>query len=261
MGDAQKIINTAKAEVGYHEGRSNGHWNNWQKYSPAVPGLEWSQNQAWCATFISWCAMKAGLAGLYPRTASCATGVAWFKARNRFSEYPAVGAQVFFGPGGGSHTGLVYAFDGDFVYTVEGNTNGDGSAEGDGVYLKKRQRRSSYVYGYGYPAFAEGVDSAAPAWKDKKPTAAKPSTAIVSLASGVKPGVRHPQVRELQRLLIAAGYGPIRGAVTDYYGANTQAAVNRFHLKNPQYMSRGTTYDPAIGNAGFIGLQKQAGRR
>ncbi|NEA50463.1 peptidoglycan-binding protein [Streptomyces sp. SID10815] len=262
MGDAQKIINIAKAEAGYHEGRANGHWNNDQKYSDQVPGLEWSDFQAWCATFVSWCAMKASLATLYPRTASCLTAVAWFKSRKRFSAFPAVGAQVFYGTNGGSHTGLVYAYDARYIYTIEGNSNTNGSAEGDGVYLQKRERRSSYVFGYGYPAFAEGIDSADPAWKGKapKPAAPKPS-AIVALSSGVKPGAHHKQVKELQQLLIKAGYGPIPGSVTDFYGPETQKAVGRFHTKNPQYRSKGKSFDPAIGPGGFKELQKEAGRK
>ncbi|MEU7039832.1 CHAP domain-containing protein [Streptomyces varsoviensis] len=166
---AVDVIAIAKAEKGYHEGRSNGHWNNHQKYSPAVPGLEWSQDQAWCATFVSWCAMKAGASDIYPRTASCLTAVSWFRQRGRFSEYPAIGAQVFYGPGGGSHTGIVYDFDGTYVYTVEGNTNADGSAEGDGVYLKTRRRRDAYVYGYGYPKFTGGIVSADPRFRDDVP--------------------------------------------------------------------------------------------
>ncbi|MEU0739268.1 peptidoglycan-binding protein [Streptomyces sp. NPDC006134] len=91
--------------------------------------------------------------------------------------------------------------------------------------------------------------------------APKAASSIVALKSGVKPGATHPQVADLQRLLIAAGYGPIEGAVTTYYGKNTQAAVARFHRKNPQYMSKGKTYDPAIGATGFKALQRQVGRR
>ncbi|QXE37115.1 CHAP domain-containing protein [Streptomyces sp. GMY02] len=267
MGEAQKIIGIAKAENGYREGQKSGHWNNNQKYSDQVPGLEWSDFQPWCATFVSWCAMKAGLAGLYPRTASCESGVAWFKQRKRFSAYPAVGAQVFYGSGGGSHTGLVYNYDDTYIYTVEGNTNANGSAEGDGVYLKKRKRRDTYVFGYGYPAFAEGITSADPAWKKQAPKPAKPSapakpaSAIVALASAVKPGARHKQVKELQQLLIKAGYGPIPGSVTDLYGPETQKAVGRFHNKNPKYRSKGKSYDPAIGPSGFKELQKEAGRK
>lgn len=160
------VIRIATAEVGYHEGRSGGHWNNQQRYSPAVPGLEWSQNQAWCATFCSWVAMTAGAAALFPRTASCVAGVAWFKGKHQWSEYPAIGAQVFFGPGGGTHTGLVVDYDATTITTIEGNTNTSGSAEGDGVYRKTRQRRDAYVYGYGYPAYEAGIKSADPNWQN-----------------------------------------------------------------------------------------------
>ena len=148
----ESIANIARAEVGTHEGMSSGHHNNVQKYSPSVPGLEWSQGQPWCATFVAWCAMKAGLAEFYPRTASCDIGYQWFKVRGQLSEYPAIGAQVFFGtPADLVHTGLVIGFDKDFVYTIEGNTNDTGSREGDGVYRKARRRRDAYVVAYGYP--------------------------------------------------------------------------------------------------------------
>ncbi|MEU9057825.1 peptidoglycan-binding protein [Streptomyces sp. NPDC048430] len=78
----------------------------------------------------------------------------------------------------------------------------------------------------------------------------------LSLSSGVKPGAKHAQVKKLQTFLIKAGYGPIKGAVTDFYGAETQAAVARFHKKNPALSSK--SYDPAIGAKGFVELQKEA---
>nr|WP_240351669.1 CHAP domain-containing protein [Streptomyces olivoreticuli] len=162
MSQADQVILVQKAEVGYKEGYSNGHYNNWQKFSPAVPGLEWSQNQAWCQTFQSWAFQQVGLKPLAPVTASCMTAVNWYKNKGRFSYYPAVGAMVFYGPNGGSHVGLVYKYDADYIYTVEGNTNTSGSAEGDGVYLKKRGRRDVYTYGYGYPEYADGLVSADP---------------------------------------------------------------------------------------------------
>ncbi|RGD61018.1 CHAP domain-containing protein [Kitasatospora xanthocidica] len=165
--NAADLIRIARDEVGYHEGRSGGHWNNIQKFSPAVAGLEWSQGEAWCATFVSWCAEQSGNAGRFPVTASCAEGVAWFKERDRFTEYPVIGGQVFFGPGGGSHTGICIAYTSSTITTVEGNTNDGGSAEGDGVYLKTRERRSDWVYGYGIPDFAEGAVLADPEWKDR----------------------------------------------------------------------------------------------
>ncbi len=180
------IIAVAEPEIGYHEGRNaDGHWNNQEKYAPAVSGLEWANFQAWCATFVSWCAMQSGNADVYPRTASCALGVAWFKARGRFSEYPSVGAQVFYGAGGGSHTGLVVDFDDNTITTIEGNTNDDGGAEGDGVYRKTRRRRDAYVYGYGHPAFTAGpVRAVEVKWAVDGPTAPAPVTKTVTVRAG-----------------------------------------------------------------------------
>ncbi|MEW1550958.1 peptidoglycan-binding protein [Streptomyces tsukubensis] len=162
MNSTAKLLGIAEGEVGYREGRSGGRWNNKQKYSPEVPGLEWSNWQPWCQTFQSWLFRKAGIANLAPVTASCALAVNWFTQRSRFSSYPAVGAQIFYGPNGGSHVGLVTKYDGDYVWTIEGNTNTNGSAEGDGVYARKRSRRDPYVHGYGYPAYKDGSVSADP---------------------------------------------------------------------------------------------------
>lgn len=175
---AKKIIDIAASQVGYHEGRSGGYWNNHQKYSPAIPGLEWSQNQSWCATFVSWLAMKAGFADLYPRTASCDVAGKWFKDRHRWSEYPAVGAQVFYGSSSDlSHTGLVVDFDATHIWTIEGNTNTNGSAQGDGVYRLRHDRSSARIVGYGLPKFPEGILSADPAFRSEAPKAA-PATPV-----------------------------------------------------------------------------------
>lgn len=210
MSTVDRVLEIAKAEKGYHEGRdANGNWNNHQKYSPAVPGLEWSDWQAWCATFVSWVALSADVADLYPRTASCAAGVSWFKNRKRFSEYPAIGAQVFFGSGGGTHTGLVYSYDNDYIYTVEGNTNDSGSPQGDGVYFQKRARRDAYVYGYGYPAFPEGIQSADPAWQDQAPAEPPKPSPIYAPFPGsgfFRLGRDHPLILAMGKALVREGY-------------------------------------------------------
>jgi GH25 family lysozyme M1 (1,4-beta-N-acetylmuramidase) len=161
----QKIIATARAEVGTREGRVNGHWNNGQKYSRQVPGLEWSNFQPWCATGMSWVALMAGATTFYPRTASCDAGGAWFKKRGRWSEYPAICAQVYLGtPRDLNHTGLVIAYGPDTITNIEFNTNDSGSREGNGVYVKVRNRRDPHVVGYGYPDLPGGITSADPAY-------------------------------------------------------------------------------------------------
>lgn len=168
--DVERLLAAARSQVGYHEGRSNGHWNNQEKFAPQVPGLEWAQGQAWCDVFVTWCFQKAGLRSLLPAiTASCdVSGAAWKKA-GRWSEYPAIGAQVLFGtPADLSHTGIVHDYDDRYVYTYEGNTNETGAREGDGVYAKRHLRTDPHVVGYGYPKFAQPIKSADPAWKGRR---------------------------------------------------------------------------------------------
>ncbi|MCF2531760.1 peptidoglycan-binding protein [Yinghuangia soli] len=249
MITAADVIAVARPEVGVREGRSeSGHPNNIVKYAPQVPGLGWAQGMAWCAVFVSWCAMVAGAADLFPRTASCATGLRWFRERGRVSEYPAVGAQVFFGaPGspygpGGTHTGLVYAYDATYIYTIEGNTNATGSPEGDGVYLKKRLRRDPYVHAYGYPAYAGGIVSADPAWARQAPP--KPAPVPVPTPAPAPPAfpgagafrlnAAHSAVTLLDQRLIAKGY--VRHHNGDGYQAGPVFTI--FTLRNVRDFQR-----------------------
>jgi hypothetical protein len=168
MYTANDAILVATSQVGYHEGRSNGHWDNNQKYSDQLPGFAWSDNQPWCATFAQWCFWQVGVnVAAGARSAGCAASVAAYKKAGRFTLYPGIGFQVFFGANGGTHTGIVYDYDDTYIYTVEGNTNSDGSAEGDGVYKKKRLRKVDYVYGYGIPYYKGNAKSADPKWNGK----------------------------------------------------------------------------------------------
>ncbi|MER6380761.1 LysM peptidoglycan-binding domain-containing protein [Streptomyces sp. NPDC001127] len=105
------------------------------------------------------------MADLFPRTASVWSAMGWFKQRSRWSDYPAIGAQVIYGTSGSTHTGICYAYDSEWIYTVEGNTSTTNDANGNKVMKRQRLRRDSYVHGYGYPAYAEGVTTADPSKK------------------------------------------------------------------------------------------------
>jgi hypothetical protein len=156
---ADKVIAIAKQQVGVREGK-----NNYTKFAAELIkekiAQRWWQNQPWCQTFQAWAFVESGLRKLAPMTPGCATAVSWFRTRKRLNQYPAVGAQVFFGPGGGQHVGLVYKYDPTHIWTIEGNTNDKGSAEGIGVFLKKRTRKSAF--GYGYPKYPDGIVTADP---------------------------------------------------------------------------------------------------
>lgn len=192
---AQAVINQCASQVGYREGR-----NNWNKYAP-IAGH--TQGLAWCATFL---VAEFKLAGqeLPPgaNTAGCYPNVQAFKAAKRFSYYPAVGAIFFIGSAGQTHTGLVYAYDNVYVYTIEGNTNVDGSANGNGVYKRRRSRSS--IYGYGYPNFSHPIVSAdrrwgVPAITGSSPTlpTAKPVVEVYN----VQPGDNNSDVLLVQKAL------------------------------------------------------------
>jgi peptidoglycan hydrolase-like protein with peptidoglycan-binding domain len=54
-----------------------------------------------------------------------------------------------------AHTGLVYAVDSTYVYTVEGNTSSASGvvANGGGVFKKKYKLNYTRIYGYGRPNY------------------------------------------------------------------------------------------------------------
>src|SRR5690606_25939474 len=144
--DMSRMLSVARSQRGYRE-----RGNNNQKYSPAVPGLEWSQNQPWCATFTCWVFLQAGgTPGTdFPLTASCLQQVAWGRSHGRFHATPRVGDLMMIGPGGGTHVEIVVAVSGGTVTTIGGNTSGSWNgnyANGDGVYQKTRSAASAYGY-------------------------------------------------------------------------------------------------------------------
>lgn len=223
MGFVENVISIAQGEVGTHEGYENGHWNNIQKYSEELPGYQWSDGQAWCDVFVNWVFWKAGIQAMLPlgaESASCGTSLQAYKNAGQYSDYPGIGAQVFFGHDGGSHTGIVIGFDADTITTVEGNTNTNGSPEGDGVYQKTHQRRDAWVYGYGYPAYPGGIVSADPvrggttavASPDPAPAPA-PEPAPAPAPDGLpdpsifRIGNSDPAITTLGEKLVAAGFG------------------------------------------------------
>ncbi|MER8186390.1 hypothetical protein [Kitasatospora sp. NPDC094015] len=164
MAGARAMIDKARSWIGYREGPGNANRFSAELNRPP---------ESWCADFVAAVARETGNAAYFPNTASCSIGRGWFKQRGRLSVYPAIGAQVFFGaPGnpdgpGGTHTGLCIAYTIDTITVVAGNTNDNGSPNGDGVYLRSYRRRSDYVESYGYPAYPEGLVCADPAWRGR----------------------------------------------------------------------------------------------
>lgn len=165
----EAAIRAASGEIGYREsGTNRTKYNRWLGQLPGYPHNGYGY--PWCASFQSWVADRAGgRAGVdYPRTAGCATAVAWFKSHNRWSStVPHVGDWVFYGPRGTTHVELVIGVTARHITTIGGNTSGSlhgAYFNGDGVYRKTVSRSSDRIYGYGRPAYEEDDVSAEDVW-------------------------------------------------------------------------------------------------
>lgn len=135
---------------GVYEGFTGGGYNNITQF-----GAQYGENGvSWCVIF-DWCMYSdVGLAGIVPKTDNVSSFSSWAQARGQWSQYPSIGAWVNLS--NGEHTELVVGFDGTYVYTKGGNTNNNGSSQGDGVYSHTKVRTSSSITGYFAPKFPDG---------------------------------------------------------------------------------------------------------
>ncbi len=102
-------------------------------------GLDPEGQHAWCAASAVWCAHRAGVLWV-PKTGSVAK--LWDRTPDeyKFSE-PEVGdIFIHLKPDGKGHTGFIYRVDSEYLGSVSGNTNGEGSREGNQVGLHTKPR-------------------------------------------------------------------------------------------------------------------------
>lgn len=146
------LVQVAEAEVGV-SGRPN-------KYTRWLGTIKGSYSYEWCATFVSWCGYTAGLSGMIPKNAGCDYGMNWFKERGQWqyskafggSYTPKPGDIIYFSNDGNqadsTHVGIVKSASGNTVTTIEGNYD-------DRVAVVTRDQSSTYVLGFGIPAYEE----------------------------------------------------------------------------------------------------------
>lgn len=153
QGTVARLLEIAASQDGYHEGRNNDN-----KYA-AIAGH--ANNEPWCDTFCVAVAKLAGVSGV-PNSAYCPSSEAAYKAAGRLHTTPQVGDQFFVyisSEGTVGHTGWVtgIAAGGRSVYTIEGNSNTNGSPEGIEVVRRVRPvlRTAPYsgIRSYGRPTY------------------------------------------------------------------------------------------------------------
>ena len=139
-GADQRIVAAARKEIGTREGSLP---NNGDKVSAYLRYTGIRSPAKWCAAFVSYVFGQAG----YP-----APKTAWspdlFPAKRLVRQpRPGVVLGIYFGSLKRiAHCGIVEAVKGSWVFSIEGNTNLQGSREGDGVYRRMRHVRSIYRF-------------------------------------------------------------------------------------------------------------------
>lgn len=170
---ADKLIEVAIAEIGYHEKASKSNLDdktansgsaNWTKYARDFDEKypQWYNGKkngyAWCDMFVDWCFLTAfGYEKALQLTcqpersagAGCTYSLKYYRDCGRFhTSDPQRGDQIFFGTSlsNSGHTGIVEKVENGRVHTIEGNTS-------DMVARRSYALTDKSILGYGRPAY------------------------------------------------------------------------------------------------------------
>ena len=237
---AAQAVKAMEYWIGYYEKASSAYANTRDKsafeknkgannytYAGYICGLN-GPAAAWCAMQVSLAlyeacgndktAAKELMYGVWPYT-NCGqlydAAPAGKKGR-RGSWTPKPGDVIVFTDNGTTrtHTGMVYAADNTYVYTIEGNSSN---------MCKKRSYllTSTYIYGYIRPAYAasSGDDPALPE-KDQYGAVIYKDIGLHELSKGCA----GPEVKTVQRIIFARGINKnldVDGA----FGPDTKSGV------------------------------------
>lgn len=151
-------IEVAATQVGVVEDGKNNHGEQVAAYLASVG---FKEGAPWCGALPHWCYRECGRV-LEPKR-SFALAANWHPKERRvwqrsgwkpdtsdtWTPISIAGdhAALWYtslNPARIGHTMIVYKEDKKYLYTIEGNTNDGGSRDGDGVYRRRRLKRSIY---------------------------------------------------------------------------------------------------------------------
>jgi hypothetical protein len=145
--DRLKVINIAISQIGTVEEYTNGG----KQVNVYLKTVGLGTGYYWCAAFQKWVFNTAGI-----KTPGCNGAAASFfnKGRNVYQKggkAPLEAVQIadnvsfyYTNLGRIGHIALVEKIEANAFITIEGNTSEAGSRNGDGVYRKRRMKRSIY---------------------------------------------------------------------------------------------------------------------
>ena len=161
--DRASILKVATAQLEVAEG-SEAHKaiiDTYNAHDPLAQGYEVQYNDNWCATFVSYCAIRAGLTDVIPTECSCERQIGLWQELERWEEkdtyLPLHGDIIYYdwdvqtlgdSTGWSDHVGIVVGTHGPFIKVIEGNKD-------DAVGYRYIIRWDPRIRGYGLPNYTE----------------------------------------------------------------------------------------------------------
>jgi hypothetical protein len=248
-GRIASLITAAAKDVGVREVPRGSNRGPRVEAMLATTGL--GPGYPWCAAAVAtWGREALGTAWPLPLTADCDVLLSFAQRRGILRTSPAVG-DVFLilsadDDDDARHTGVVTAVDSSGeIATVEGNTNDNGSAEGYGVFAR---RRGGHAVRIVYARWADLLDDASDSrdWQALIGSGSPPSVMAMEIVDGV-------------------GYVPLRLFLRSLFGAEADARLgwsvddggptwDRHALPFTCRLEAGASWCPLRRAAGWQGL-------
>lgn len=160
--DRTKLVDQAKSWIGYKE--SNGSHRKiidiYNAHKPLARGYKVSYTDAWCATFVSACAIKTGMTSIIPTECGCEEQIKLFKNLGEWVEndayVPTAGDIIYYDwndsgngdcTGVADHVGIVEKVSNNQITVIEGNYS-------DSVKRRTIAVNAKYIRGYGVPKYS-----------------------------------------------------------------------------------------------------------
>lgn len=178
----QKIVDIAVGWLGCKE--SNGTHKQiidvYNAHKPLARGYKVKYTDAWCSTYASAVAIKAGFTDIIPTECGCQKHIELFKKIGSWVENdaytPKIGDYIFYdwddsgagdNTGSADHVGIVVSVSGKNIKIIEGNKS-------NAVGYRDLTVNARYIRGYGTPKYSAKATSSDP--KPQEPS--KPTTSL-----------------------------------------------------------------------------------
>lgn len=249
-----KIVELAKSYIGTTESMPAFREiiDTYNSYSPLPQGYKMKYTDAWCATFISFLAIKCGLTNIIPVECGCERQINLFKSLGEWEEsdayVPNEGDIIYYdwqdsgngdNTGWSDHVGIVEHCDGNTITVIEGNKSESVSRRVIGVNAR-------YIRGYGKPRYDSAQTVDVPVKEDKiVENTPKEEKKVQITLTQLSKGSKGQEVKSLQALLNCRGAFL---AMDGDFGKNTDSAVRTYQR------SKGLEVDGIVGRLTWTSL-------